>query len=210
MGKADHWMLDQPVSNTTIDKKSRFVALIYNVQSRDEVKHLLASVKRDYIGANHYCWAYIIGVSDQPTYCASSDDGEPSGSAGKPILNILLHKRAANCLAVVVRYFGGVKLGVGGLVRAYGHAVNQAVSEATWRLLERKVVCGVAVAFEHEDKARRLCKEYNVEVINATYSQAVYFTLNIPISGYQTFQLDLQSVTAGQSILPVCSSLGRT
>lgn len=106
--------------NEIIINKSRFICLMYNVSSVSEVNSKLEDAKNKYEGANHYCYAYIIGGMEK-----MSDDGEPSGTAGAPILNVLQKEGLQNVLCVVVRYFGGIKLGAGGLVRAYSKACKE-------------------------------------------------------------------------------------
>lgn len=106
--------------NEIIINKSRFICLIYRVSSVNEATSKLEEVKNKYKDATHYCYAYIIGSTEK-----MSDDGEPSGTAGVPILNVLQKEGVQNVLCVVVRYFGGIKLGAGGLVRAYSKACKE-------------------------------------------------------------------------------------
>lgn len=108
--------------NEIIINKSRFICLMYNISSVSEVSSKLEEAKNKYEGANHYCYAYIIGRMEK-----MSDDGEPSGTAGAPILNVLQKEGLQNVLCIVVRYFGGIKLGAGGLVRAYSKACKEAL-----------------------------------------------------------------------------------
>ena len=101
-------------------KKSKFIACLFLVTEEDEVDEYLKQIKLDYPGATHYCYAYIIGANQK-----CSDDHEPHGTAGAPILNVLIKRKLDYVLCVVVRYFGGIKLGAGGLVRAYSNATSQ-------------------------------------------------------------------------------------
>lgn len=100
--------------------KSKFYSFIYNVTRVEEVNEILANLRAEYKKATHVCYAYIL---TSPSAEKCSDDGEPSGTAGLPIITMLKRKNMHDCLAVVVRYFGGKKLGAGGLIRAYTHAV---------------------------------------------------------------------------------------
>ncbi len=108
-------------------KKSRFIALLKPVESREQAMRCLAEAKQCFPDARHHCWAYVIGDPNSPSLVAMSDDGEPSGTAGKPILNVLQHKGVGDIMLIVVRYFGGIKLGAGGLVRAYSSAAQLAM-----------------------------------------------------------------------------------
>lgn len=110
--------------NEIVINKSRFITLVTNVYSIDEVKEKLKEIKKKYKEASHYCYAYIING-----YQKSSDDKEPSGTAGMPILNVLKNNELNYILCVVIRYFGGIKLGAGGLVRAYSSSVKEALEK---------------------------------------------------------------------------------
>lgn len=105
-------------------KKSKFLGYKYDINSTDEVDKILSALKKDHKKARHIAWAYIIS---SPHLEKCSDDGEPSGTAGRPILNVLQKRGINNCLVAVVRYFGGIKLGAGGLVRAYGKSASEAL-----------------------------------------------------------------------------------
>ena len=107
----------QGASAEIVEKKSRFIAEVFPVSSEEEAAEILEEVKKQYWDARHHCWAYVIGDTQAAERC--SDDGEPSGTAGKPILEVIRGQKLSNVLVVVTRYFGGTLLGTGGLVRAY-------------------------------------------------------------------------------------------
>jgi uncharacterized YigZ family protein len=109
-------------------KKSRFIGLAKHIASREAGMQWLAEVKATYPDARHHCWAYLLGNPTCATNAGMGDDGEPSGTAGKPILNVLQHKGIGDIMLIVVRYFGGIKLGAGGLTRAYGQAAQAVMS----------------------------------------------------------------------------------
>ena len=109
-------------SNTTEINKSKFISYLIKINSADDVKNILDKMNKDYNDATHICYAYICDGKEK-----ASDDGEPSGTAGKPILEILKKNNLDHVLAIVVRYFGGIKLGAGGLVRAYANSINDLV-----------------------------------------------------------------------------------
>ncbi|WIO73258.1 YigZ family protein [Porticoccaceae bacterium LTM1] len=110
-------------------KKSRFIARAGLASTREEAMALLEEMRVAFPDARHHCWAYLLGNPSTATSAAMSDDGEPTGTAGKPILNVLQHKDIGDVMVVVARYFGGIKLGAGGLVRAYSTAAQQAMEE---------------------------------------------------------------------------------
>lgn len=110
------------------DRNSRFIGLVFPVTSEKEIKDIQAALRKEYFDARHHCYAYILGYDK--AIQKSNDDGEPSGSAGKPMLNQLFSAGVTNTLAVVIRYFGGTKLGVPGLINAYKTATKMAIEEA--------------------------------------------------------------------------------
>ena len=111
-------ILATAVEHRLLEKNSEFITFLQPVSDREQALHWLQHYREHYKDAAHVCWAYIIGNTRQPQTQAFSDDGEPSGTAGKPMLHVLTERELGNCLAVVVRYFGGIKLGAGGLVLA--------------------------------------------------------------------------------------------
>ena len=132
------------INNTYIIKKSKFITYLYNVNNIDEVNTILDKLKNDYKDATHICYGYILPSSEKCT-----DDGEPSGTAGLPILNILKKNNLMNTLAVVVRYFGGIKLGAGGLTRAYSNSVNDTIKLTNIVTLEEKYI--VELTFNYDN-----------------------------------------------------------
>ena len=113
------YSIKESIQNTIIIKKSKFITKLIKVNNIDEINRYLDEIKKDFKDSTHICYAYIINGQEKCT-----DDGEPSGTAGLPILNILKKNNLTNILAIVIRYFGGIKLGAGGLVRAYSSSVN--------------------------------------------------------------------------------------
>ena len=121
--------MSYPVPDTPLEvlfevKKSKFFAFAACTPDRETAMQYLAAKRAEYPDARHHCWAYLLGNPHSPTSAAMSDDGEPSGTAGKPILNVLQHKGVGDITIIVTRYFGGIKLGAGGLVRAYSSAAQ--------------------------------------------------------------------------------------
>ena len=119
----------QGASAEITEKKSRFIAAVFPVSSEEEATEALENIKKQYWDARHHCWAYVIGT-EQVTE-RFSDDGEPGGTAGKPILEVIRGQKLYNVLVVVTRYFGGTLLGTGGLVRAYSSACKEGLAHST-------------------------------------------------------------------------------
>jgi uncharacterized YigZ family protein len=153
----------QPTEGVFRDRGSKFLAFAYPVSSDSEIKPIVAHLKAEHPKANHHCWAIRLGI-DRSVFRVN-DDGEPSGTAGRPILNTLLSKNITNVLVVVVRYFGGTLLGVPGLINAYKAATEAALSEA--QLIERTVNDIYTITFEYlqMNDVMRIIKDEQLEII---------------------------------------------
>jgi uncharacterized YigZ family protein len=181
-------------------KKSRFIARAARVRSREEAMVFLERARGDYPDARHHCWAYLLGSPESARNAAMNDDGEPSGTAGKPILNVIQHKAIGDVMVVVVRYFGGIKLGAGGLVRAYSGAAESVLSQLP---LEQRVPMRTALArmdFAHEQAVRRWAAENRAEVKTADYGEQVLLSLELPAALFE--QLQAWCLARGISLLP--------
>jgi uncharacterized YigZ family protein len=161
-------------------KKSRFIARAARASSREEAMVLLQQARLDYPDARHHCWAYLIGNPHSPTTVAMSDDGEPSGTAGKPILNVLQHKGVGDIMLVVIRYFGGIKLGAGGLVRAYGHAAQLAMTELETEDQVPYSQCQVQGDYALEQPLRHWLGQHQGQVSGVDYGERVSFEVSLP------------------------------
>jgi uncharacterized YigZ family protein len=149
------------------DKGSKFIAVAYYVESEKEVKEALLITKKKYHDARHHCYAYRINPKSEVS--RSSDDGEPSGTAGKPILNQILSFELYNVLIIVVRYFGGTKLGVSGLILAYKSATRDAIQES--KIVSRHITSQLELNFEYHlmNQVMRVIKEENIKIISQDY-----------------------------------------
>lgn len=145
------------------EKNSKFFGYCFPVQSEDEVKEILEKVKKEHYSARHWCYAFQIGT--EQIHYRANDDGEPSGSAGLPIYGQIQSFEVTNILVVVVRYFGGVKLGVGGLVSAYKETAKMALENS--EIVEKTIDIQYRITFGYKDMNRvmRVIKEKNVNVI---------------------------------------------
>lgn len=115
------YIIDKNIENEIIIKKSRFITKLYYLENTDEIQNIIDNLKKEHKKCTHICYAYVINGKEKAV-----DDGEPSGTAGRPILNVIQKKNVTNVLVVVIRYFGGIKLGAGGLVRAYTSSTSEA------------------------------------------------------------------------------------
>lgn len=190
-------ILAAPVASATEEKNSEFLTFLHPVTSRDEAMVHVEFYRQRHPDAAHVCWAYVIGNTRQPQTQAFSDDGEPSGTAGKPMLHVLTERNAGNSLAVVVRYFGGVKLGAGGLVRAYSGAVSHAVNQAQLTQVTPKIQLFASVDFARETKVRHLVSHYQGQVLAVDYAVQVTLHIELEASQAELFRRQLINETAG-------------
>ena len=160
-------------------KKSEFIAYAYPVNSREEAMFHVEQLREQYADARHHCWAYIIGDPDNTTSAGLDDDGEPNGTAGRPILNVLQHKSIGNVIIIVVRYFGGIKLGAGGLTRAYAGSAQAAVDEMTLSTYVPMVQVKILAEFATEAQCRYIVDSLNGSIDNVAYSKQVILTVTL-------------------------------
>ena len=154
------------------EKGSKFIAEAFTVMSEDEAKAAITEIKKKYFDARHHCFAYMIGP-DKKTF-RSSDDGEPSGTAGKPILNQILSKDVTNACVVVTRYFGGIKLGTSGLINAYKTAARDALDNA--QIVEKTINEFYSLEFEYPlmNEVMRIMKEEDLVQLNPRFELDCY------------------------------------
>ena len=161
-----------------VEKKSKFIANIFYVESREEAENIIKEVNKKYHDARHNCYAYRL-ITEDGTIEKSSDDGEPSGTAGGPMLNILSKNNYANVLVIVTRYFGGILLGTGGLVKAYSSACALAVEEAG--IIEKDIadLYKVEINYSDIDKFKYFAKNNNIIILKEEYLENVIFEIGI-------------------------------
>ncbi|MGQ8364581.1 IMPACT family protein [Glaciecola sp. 1036] len=169
------------------EKKSKFHGYASLAKSRAEALNAVSLCQQKYPDARHHCWAYLLGDPKQPKSVAMSDDGEPSGTAGKPILNVLQHNDVGDIVIVVSRYFGGIKLGAGGLVRAYSNTANQVLLSLSTANFVATELTKVEVDFSHENDLRHWLQQHNCEIDQVNYSSKVQIAAYIPVDLVKEF-----------------------
>lgn len=159
------------------EKGSRFIAYAYPVETVDEVKNILLQLRKQYHDARHICYAYSIGIETPET--RANDDGEPSGTAGKPIHGVILSNKINNVLIAVVRYFGGVKLGASGLINAYREAAADAISNN--EVIEKTIQTAFCISFEYPfvNDVMRIMKEEECNIITQNFDLDCAIRFNI-------------------------------
>lgn len=176
-------------------KKSRFICHLYRVTDEADARACIENVRKEHWSANHNCTAWIIGKNQGNQ--RSSDDGEPSGTAGMPMLEALRRREVTDTLAVVTRYFGGVMLGAGGLIRAYGGVVNNALDAIG--ITERVPLAVIHVNADYDDAGRieNAIRSRNVNLVDTAYSMDVTFEIVMPPADVDAFDTWVQQLTNG-------------
>lgn len=182
-------------------KKSRFICHLKRVETEEEAQEFINEIKKEHWKATHNCSAYTLGINDEIQ--RAQDDGEPSGTAGVPMLEIFLKRELKNVVAVVTRYFGGVKLGAGGLIRAYGGAVNDAVNEIG--VVERQLqqLIDVTVDYSSSGKVEHALREAGYSVQDTTYAENITYHCVIPLEIEKEFIEDITNWTSDQAQVEV-------
>lgn len=178
------------------EKKSRFIAHVFYVESEEEAVDYISAMKKQYYDARHNCYAYILGEDGQKV--KSSDDGEPSGTAGKPIMEVIKGEGLTNVLVVVTRYFGGTLLGTGGLIRAYTDATKEGLHNSITARRIKGQRLTITVSYNDEGKIRRYLSDNGYDVADCQYSAEVDITSNIPVTEIETVKKNLIEVLQGK------------
>ncbi len=179
--------INKEIKNEIIINKSKFITVLVNVSNKDEVNDKINECKYKYKDATHYCFAYIIGG-----YSKCSDDGEPSGAAGMPILNVLQNNDLTNVLCVVIRYFGGIKLGAGGLVRAYSKSVSEAIKLANIRDLVDGYYLEIEFDYDYLKTIDYLLKDV---VIDKKFDENIIYSFKIKKEDFLEIENILENKT---------------
>ena len=178
-----------------IEKKSKFICHLYSVKNVDEITEILKSEKKKYYDARHHCFAYILGDDASDIKC--SDDGEPSGTAGRPMLDVLQKEGVTDILCVVIRYFGGTLLGTGGLVRAYQSALKDAIEKSSFKNESEAVIVKYKYAYNFDAKISSFLRDKNIKVLANDYSDMVEITIVLKKDIYSSIDLRLTDITGG-------------
>lgn len=177
-----------------VEKRSRFIGQVWNVDTEEHARELVASVKQKYYDARHTCWCYIIREGGIMRY---SDDGEPQGTAGQPMLEVFRRNNIENVCCTITRYFGGILLGAGGLVRAYSGTAKLALDAAgisavrMWNTIESEC------SYSQLERVKLVISEFDGIIKNIDYSSSILITALIPEENAQSYMLKLTDMSAG-------------
>lgn len=190
-------ILSQGGSDELVEKKSRFIATLRPVEAEQEAIAFIEEMKKKYWDARHNCSAFVIGKRAELTRC--SDDGEPGGTAGRPILEVLLGQEVRNVAVVVTRYFGGTLLGTGGLVRAYTQATQLGLAASRIVTMKYGIRLRILTDYNGGGKIQYLLGQMGLSEYETNYMEQVEFLVTLPIKQQQEFEKKVTEATAGKA-----------
>lgn len=182
-----------------VEKKSRFIAEVFPVVSEDEISAHIEKIKKEYWDARHHCWAYVIGQN--PGTERMSDDGEPAGTAGKPILEVIRGRGLTDVLVVVTRYFGGTLLGTGGLVRAYTQAALEGLSHAGILRKVPGVRLKIGTDYTGLGKIQYLLAQREISILDTVYTDRVEILTAAAADMAESLKKEITEGTSGQAVI---------
>lgn len=194
-------ILIQGGTGEIVEKKSRFIATVRKAETEEEAAAFIEEMKKKYWDAAHNCSAFVIGKRAELTRC--SDDGEPSGTAGRPMLEVLLGEEIRNIAVVVTRYFGGTLLGTGGLVRAYTMAVKEGLRQCSTGWLKQGSLITLETDYNGIGKILYLMGQKNLEALESEYTDVVKLVVRIPSEQAESFMEEVTQATAGRAGMSV-------
>ena len=197
----------EPTTAEIVEKKSRFIANAFYVENVEMAEQKLIEIRKKYYDAKHNCFAYVIGANGEQV--KSSDDGEPQGTAGHPMLDILKGNELINCIAIVTRYFGGTLLGTGGLVRAYSDSLKAAITNAKLSVIKGAYEVAFDVSYDDYGKIEKLVQNYNnlnveqnsIYSLDKTFEDVVKLKYLIDIGIFEKFKNEITDLTKGKTVL---------
>ena len=198
MENMEFYTIDSSATAEIIEKKSRFIANAYNVESKEEAEEKIKQIQKKYYDAKHNCFAFSI-IEENNVILKSSDDAEPSGTAGEPILNVIKKNNLKNILIVVTRYFGGILLGTGGLTRAYSNAASSVIEKCNIIKEEKGLEAIIELDYSENDKFKYYCEKNNIRITNIEYNENIKY--NIELNDEEYNKLTLKNKTNNVNLL---------
>jgi uncharacterized YigZ family protein len=180
-------------------RKSRFIGIALPVETPEAVRNALEEIRREFPDATHRTWAYVLGNPDAAPRIRFDDAGEPAGTAGKPILNVLTRRKLGDALVVVVRYFGGVKLGAGGLVRAYSSTASGALDAAEIVSVTPRSPLLVRTDYADEPNARHVLSRLGIEILSSDYGEEVVLEVRASREESDALREEISTATSGRA-----------
>ncbi len=182
-------------------RRSRFITTVAHTPSLEEARAFVAQMKEEFADASHNCWAYVVGPPGNTAQVGMSDDGEPHGTAGRPMLTVLLHSGIGDITAVVTRYFGGTLLGKGGLVKAYSGGVQYALESLPLAERVEKVTLTVVIDYASLTLFQRMLPDFEADILAETFAADITYRLALPAAGLDAFSEAVIGLTNGQALI---------
>jgi uncharacterized YigZ family protein len=190
---------DRSRAEAAIDR-SRFICSIARAESPESAQAFIREMQAEFGDATHNCWAYVAGAPGSTARVGMSDDGEPHGTAGRPMLTVLLHSGIGEIVAVVTRYYGGIKLGTGGLVRAYSLAVQSALTILPQRERVDYAPLSVSIGYALLSAVQRTLPAFEAEIVTDAYAEQITLDLRVPIQQLSALRAAIGNATSGQAV----------
>lgn len=190
-----------PSKTVTVEqviKNSKFITSVTRVTDKQKAKEFIDTVSKKYSDASHNCYAFVAGNPDSTTDIGFGDDGEVSGTAGKPILSVLQHKKIGEIVVVVSRYFGGTKLGTGRLVRAYTSSVQDALDKLPLEDCVALKSITLKFDYQYENTVRQVLNKFSLEIADSIYTDNVDMKLEVPEDNLNQLETESQNSTSGK------------
>lgn len=191
----------RPVRVTEVIQRSRFLTVLAHAPDAEAAHHFVQSLRDEHPDATHHCWAFVAGPPGSTAAVGMSDDGEPHGTAGRPMLTTLLHSGVGEIAAVSVRWYGGTKLGTGGLSRAYSGGVKAALAELEVESKIERARVEIVVGYAHVDALQRLLDAMDGVQVEERYGGEVRYVVDLPELRFAAFERALADLTQGEGRL---------
>jgi uncharacterized YigZ family protein len=182
-------------------KRSRFIATVAHAPTEDDARAFISAIKNEFPDATHNCWAYVAGPPGDTARVGMSDDGEVRGTAGRPILSVLLHSEIGEIAAVVTRYYGGTKLGTGGLVRAYTDAIKNAIAGLSTEEKRDVVALTIVLDYSWVTAVRKMIEAFDSKIIEESYEADVSLRIELPGDNESGFISAVTDLTGGKILI---------
>ena len=183
--------INQEVSAEIVEKKSKFICHLFYIENIQEAEQKIGEIRKEYHDARHHCFAYRV-IQEKQIIERASDDGEPSGTAGAPMLQLLSKNELVNVLTVVTRYFGGVLLGTGGLVRAYSQATVEGMQKAGWVNMQLGEVIKLPVSYQNLAYLQYYCRRNDIAILETNFDKDPYIIFEITMDEKQKFLHEME------------------
>lgn len=200
----EFFSINEDATYQIVIKKSKFIANVFYVESEEEAENKIKQIKKKYYDAKHNCFAFSIIVQENKNkYKKCSDDGEPSGTAGLPILNIIEKRKLSNIVVIVTRYFGGILLGTGGLTRAYSDATIGALENAKIVKIESGKELSVEINYNQNKNFMLFCKKNDINILEEKYQENIIYKIGINERQYSNLKNEIQENNVDWKIQPI-------